>query len=399
MSTVHHDLDSAWDHYVETIQSTRRKISETKRFRDHPEHRAQAYNGLLVAEAMSYNFACLPRTQFPRVFGQSTWSPFYTIGGPSANFLYGGLYLDGMKTYRLTARMGDLKLFLMQVFNRIVGVSGFKCLGNYDCSNFELNEDGCFDVILSATRHAGNWMPLDPDSNYNFVMVRRIFGDWNDDMGDIDVRLDGEPDESDDLSESRMAQRIALATEILQYNVTLNQIWFYDHCLEKTGGKKNATYVMAGNDLLDIAGSPTSNYANGIYSIEPDEALVLELDAPETAYWEYHLYDVWLQAPDFINHQSDINQQRAVADSDGKIRVVISLSDPGVPNWLDPAGRREGIMVFRNYRAKVVPNPTCHLLKLAELRDFLPPDTSSISLQQRRDALEYRRRGLLSLYR
>jgi hypothetical protein len=399
MSTIDTELVSAWDYYVSAIEFTKQAVMETARFRDNPDHRAQGLAAVMGAQAMSYNFAFLPRANYPRVFGQTTWSPIYTVGGASGNFLYGGVILDGKRTYRATGRMGDLKLFLIQVFDQVVGAQGFKSLRNYDCSTFEMDEDGRFEIVFSATEQDGNWIPIVAESAGNFIMMRRIFGDWNDDLGDIDVRLVGEHGDNDDLVEASMARRLILAADILKYNVTLNQIWFYDHCLEMTGGEKNTTYVMPGNDLLNIAGSPTSNYANGVYEIKPDEALIIEVDAPQTAYWEYHLYDVWLLTPDITNHQSEINQQRAAFDSDGKVRVVIALEDPGIQNWLDPAGRLEGLIVFRNYRAIEIPNPTCRLVKMSELFQHLPADTARCTPAQRVEQLEYRRSGLLNLYK
>ena len=116
------------------------------------------------------------------------------------------------------------------------------------------------------------------------------------------------------------------------------------------------------------------------------------------AYWQFQLYDVWIKSLDFMHCQTDINMDNAIIDKDGKFRAVISLTDPGIANWLDPVGRKEGIVVFRNYRAKVAPNPDTQLVKLADLHKYLPKETQKVTPEQRRKTLERRRQGYLEVY-
>ena len=43
---------------------------------------------------------------------------------------------------------------------------------------------------------------------------------------------------------------------------------------------------------------------------------------------------------------------------------MISPVDPGVPNWLDTGGRREGYMIVRWVLADRPPHPTCELVPI-----------------------------------
>ena len=90
--------------------------------------------------------------------------------------------------------------------------------------------------------------------------------------------------------------------------------------------------------------------------------------------------------------------ERAVAnivgrDTDGLFRAVISVDDPGVPNWLDTAGRYKGVVQGRWYQASSAPTPRLKRVKLAELRDHLPADTPRIDHEARRESLRARFRG------
>jgi hypothetical protein len=72
---------------------------------------------------------------------------------------------------------------------------------------------------------------------------------------------------------------------------------------------------------------------------------------------------------------------------------VIAAEDPGVPNWLDPAGHMTGSMMLRWTEASDTPAPTLTLLPLNEIRSALPPGTPEITPETRQQILRDRRRG------
>src|SRR5690606_3501918 len=101
----------------------------------------------------------------------------------------------------------------------------------------------------------------------------------------------------------------------------------------------------------------------------PDEAIITEMEVPKgSAYWSLQVGDLWARSHEFVHRQSDVNMSRAIIDEDGIFRAVISLQDPGIPNWLDPGGYRAGIAAMRNYHAETLPVPTCRVVRFADLR-------------------------------
>ena len=77
--------------------------------------------------------------------------------------------------------------------------------------------------------------------------------------------------------------------------------------------------------------------------------------------------------------------------SDGRYRLVISLADPGVPNWLDPVGHHEGAIIYR-YQLATASNssPTTRLVSLEELRKYLPADTLHVGPEARQAQVHMR---------
>jgi hypothetical protein len=87
---------------------------------------------------------------------------------------------------------------------------------------------------------------------------------------------------------------------------------------------------------------------------------------------------------------SSINGATGMPSSDGKIRAVVALEDPGVPNWLDTAGFTEGTLWGRWFDCDSTPLPTIKRVPLGKVREFLPADTPTVEPEQR--AIELRDR-------
>ena len=78
---------------------------------------------------------------------------------------------------------------------------------------------------------------------------------------------------------------------------------------------------------------------------------------------------------------------------DGKLRAVVALEDPGVPNWLDPGGFKEGTIYGRWYGCDSNPTPTLKRVPLADLRKHLPADTPIVTPAERAETLAARVRA------
>ena len=70
--------------------------------------------------------------------------------------------------------------------------------------------------------------------------------------------------------------------------------------------------------------------------------------------------------------------------------AVLCQRDPGVANWLDPAGYERGPMIFRWLRADAAPVPTTRVIAYDELAATLP-DAARVTPQQRADTVARRR--------
>jgi hypothetical protein len=86
-----------------------------------------------------------------------------------------------------------------------------------------------------------------------------------------------------------------------------------------------------------------------------------------------------------------LNGHQAVLDPDGAFHAVVSIRDPGVPNWLDPAGHGEGSMIYRWNQADGAPIPATRIAHFDEIRAALPTATPVVTPEARHATIERRR--------
>jgi hypothetical protein len=132
----------------------------------------------------------------------------------------------------------------------------------------------------------------------------------------------------------------------------------------------------------------------GRWELQPDEALILEVEPPQGVYWSYSLGNPWWETIHYGRHQSSLNGHQAVVDSDGLVRVVLCGRDPGVANWLDTAGFSNGAMIMRCVRTTTAPTPTARMVTFDSIGSELPPQTMTVTSDERASVLERRRRAV-----
>lgn len=325
------------------------------------------------------------------------WMPFENsvfLAQPNPDAVYYWAPVRGDGTYLVTGQRGTSPVAGFATGNKIIGTSdqsggGFN---NYDLNDLDINADGTFEVIFSSERpegYAGNWLYLHPETD--FILTRQFSYNWGE---EVDVRLSIERldvapakppisiEETDRLLRELFGGYVKRLSALCQWLVKrardrgVHEMWLHDFSDLGNGGDWPQAYFECAYDLAS------------------DEALILETELPEErVYWNVQVIDALWNQVDLVNRQTSLNGHQARIDSDGKFRAVLSLEDPGIDNWLDTAGNQQGMLIGRWYRCSSHPLPVLKKVKLAQVRDHLPPDTPTVSADQRAEALRIRRRG------
>jgi hypothetical protein len=162
-----------------------------------------------------------------------------------------------------------------------------------------------------------------------------------------------------------------------------------------------------GTPFNDIAKGRAKNFSytqqatsEARFRLAADEALVVTIDPCGARYLGVQLADPWGASMDYGAHTSSLNQHQAHRCADGTITYVVSLSDPGVHNWLDPAGLEQGTML---HRWQGLPDGgfdsersvrASHVVKLDRLASVLPMDMRWVTPAERGQQLSQRAAGL-----
>jgi hypothetical protein len=123
-------------------------------------------------------------------------------------------------------------------------------------------------------------------------------------------------------------------------------------------------------------GLATQYSSVGHYDLEPDTAMIVTVPRSDAPYQGIQLGSLWYVSLDYINHQTSLTADQARTDPDGRIRFVISETDPGVVNWLQRTGHSRGYVQIRWQRLsrELTPadGPTVELVPVHELAQRLP---------------------------
>ncbi len=134
----------------------------------------------------------------------------------------------------------------------------------------------------------------------------------------------------------------------------------------------------------------------GSFNLADDQALVVTVDPAGARYLGFQLTDPWMVSSEYIAQTGSLNHAQAVASADGTYTYVIAARDPGIHNWLDPGGLSGGYMLIRWQQLPGEPRPLpdsavrVRLVSHAELDGALPPETTRVSPEARREQLRVR---------
>ena len=289
-------------------------------------------------------------------------------------------------------------------FSTSVGFPGVvvppRTVSKVDTTEIDVGDDGSIEILVGGRPRARNWLAVDPE--VTSVLVRQVFGQWRADDVPGDFRIeslddnDGAHDEV--FATTEVAQRLARTAEFVE---TQTRYWleYVGALVERIEPNTFESPGLQGAELVQL-NAARAFFTWGLFQLEPDEALIVEIRAPEPdAYLGFHLVNYWLQSLDYVGRTTSCNNMQAHIGADGIIRYVLAHEDPQVPNWMDVGGHPWGGMLFRAALVSEATQPTATLVPFADVRDALPADTPVVDAAARREEIRARRAHVASRFR
>jgi len=330
------------------------------------------------------------------------WAPMpgtIFLAQPNPDDVYLQAPLRGDRTYRVSGERGTTLLMVFVIKQGMAGMIDppHPLVGFYDADELTIDANGCFEFILSSERPAGykgDWLYLDPKGKVIQARIRAY--DWeNERDGRLAIEcLDGPllkpmPDKAE------IAQRMNVIAKFVDRH---SRLWLNYHRDLRARQEVNTLALTGFTEFGGLgeqgAGQRMQHYWQGIFEFKQGEALILETEIPkEVKFWNIQLNDLLFNTIDYVNRQGSLNGRQARLDKDGRFRAVLSTEDPGIHNWLDTDGYHMGVVVGRWVRSDSNPVPTLKRVPLADIRKHLPPDTPTISAEERGETVRRRRRA------
>ena len=320
------------------------------------------------------------------------FDPVRKQGGDNTDALYVGAPIDGENAYTISGQRGSARYFSVTVLEDGATPWGGAVVGSLIDSDIAVEEDGSFKIVLGPEEHAGNWIKTTPGSWR--VTVRQFFADWENEQP-MAARIDrlGEREHNPDFSPDQLARGLQDAAAWV-----CNSTLYWADMLDKWQAQPNRflSYRQLDGNAIDATpgGEPLICY----WKVPADGALVVRVTPPVADYWAVEFGNYWWETMDYRYRLCSTNCHHAVLEDSGELLLVVAHCDPGVPNWLDPSGHKEGYITVRWIGAEHYPEPECIPMHLDDLEGYLPDNTSRLSPEARREQLAARRRGVINRF-
>ncbi len=305
-------------------------------------------------------------------FADPQYPDFYRLADETKKLLndnpdnyYQNCVIDGRFDYRITGTRGTVNWFSIGSKGSSTDVAVMVDTGNIDSNQMTFNPDGSFEILVSAEKKPGNWLPMATTSRS--LIVRQTFGDRKTEkIADMKIECLNPTAPNNNLTPEGLERGLKGAAAFVRNigNMTIEWQERYKAHINLLPSDDQARCQRAGGD-------PNIHYYQSYWKLADDEALYVHIkDIPECQTWNLQLSNYWMQSLDYRYFKVCVNKFTAHYEPDGSVKIVIAAHDPGpkYPNWLNTLGHGEGGMLGRYVGAKVFPKEMpARVVKLREL--------------------------------
>jgi hypothetical protein len=287
------------------------------------------------------------------------------IGADNPDNYYQNARISGSYEYRITGNRGTIHYLGFATQSAGVAAEGDSRQGGYiEAADLDVAPDGTFELLISCNEQPGNWLRMDPDTET--LIVRQTFLDRETEKpAQLRIERIGGDAKPSPLTPEHVDRGLASASGLVVACSSLFSGW-------AQGFRKNHCNELPKFDdsiSMGAGGDPNICYYHSYWQLGPEEALVIEVTPPACWTWNFQLDNHWMESLDYRYHRITINKHTAELRDDGSVQIVVAHDDPGVPNWIETAGHRQGTMCFRWIRAEEHPQPQARVVKHSEISD------------------------------
>lgn len=390
-------LAAAWDRFCERLKAAGAQV-----FKDHNAttgvQRADGFRFLTQNLGQAFDLALeTADTHYPVVHPFCT--PLRKLGGDCADFTYHQAWIDGEHTYRLVGNRGGAPFFNLTVQGPRRAGPGVlhEPFGDVPEANLfghqlSTGPDGDFELYIGGPQREGNWLPTTDGSRKLFI--RQGFDGWDERPAELSIeRVDMDTPRplptADDM--------IAAVDWAGEFVTGLMADWpEFPFTYGGVDAQHPNSFPLA--DATEADDRRGRAAANMYWELAADEALIIDFEA-HRGLWMLTNMGAFFTSMDYLYRPVSYTPARTRVDGDGRIRIVLAHDDPGYHNWMDTQGFSRGNVTYRHMLdgQPVALNAT--VVARSELASALPPDTATVTPEQRTAQLWERFTGIRRRHR
>lgn len=316
------------------------------------------YLSRLTRASLEMNVEC-GDPDFPVFFQLSNAT--IKIGADNPDNHYLNAVVAGDREYRLRGTRGTVPFLSFATKANRYAIDGtMASTGELDSKDMRINPDGTFEIVVSRTKHPGNWLPMEADST--MLLVRNTFLDRPREIpASLTIERIGGPSKPKPLTADRIHRALLGSAAFVRGTAHTFAEW-----AKMFAAKPNTLETVDQTMFIRGGGDPVIFYLHGVWTVPKGQALVVELNPPECEIWNFHIDNWWMETLDYRYLPIHVNKHTAKYNADGSVTVVVAHEDRGFRNWLDPDGHEIGTMLLRWTRAKSHPIPKVRLVPISE---------------------------------
>jgi hypothetical protein len=285
-------------------------------------------------------------------------SPTRKMLGDNVDSLYHFAPLRGDRRYRIRGRRGNEVYLAFCVYGgKPDGEWSERVIANLSQRDLGVTADGRFEIRLAPGATGRGAVDLAADAVC--VIVRQYFTDRATARpARFAIEALDAPGPPAPLDDQMLARRLRAAATFIRETIQVTP-------LPSSLPPNVLGPPMPWNPHMPGWGTPDNVYSLGLFRLEPDQALVVEGRSPRCTYWGAQVWNRYMQSLDYRHHRVSLNHVQMQLEPDGSFRFAVAHRDPGLPNWIDTAGHREGIVFCRWLQADALPEqPTSRVVNI-----------------------------------
>ncbi len=302
---------------------------------------------------------------------------FTQWGGPNQDNAYHHARIDPARRYRVAGRMHSCEHFALTLRVGFMHMKEWGTKKAVSSVDLGIGPGDDFEIRLGGDGSEPGWIGI--PEGVTTLSLREFYVDWRPAEPAVFTIECLDPPAA---PPRRDARALADGLDHALEHVERSMLGWNDYLREQRARGTDNAFTMHGAVAKVLS---DARYGFLFWDLAPDEALVVESDVPRARYWGLQLASLgWFEPIDPVHRVTSINQHQAVPGADGRVRFVLAHEDPGVPNWLDTAGHREGLLTYRWFWPESDPVATARVVPFERLAVALPADTPRVVADARR---------------